>query len=248
MKTSQQVLPKAPRHVRRPTRLGHEDGIAMVVAVVFVMIFMILGVALYWLIHSQSQSAETERIDVKSFNVSEAGVDAGMLTLRLNWPRRSTDDATAAVTEEALKTALQTANPGLYDPARSQAADFLHVYIYDNVNSATGETTTVADPSAPKWDSNNDGAMFVDATANVGDDRHRILILAEKQQWQLSFPATLALWSGVVDSNGQGFQVSIEKGHPSHLLRRPRSPAQRGRSATASECPRRHTHSTGRAL
>lgn len=186
----------------------------MVVAIVFVVIFVILGGALYWLIYSQSQSTEMERVDVKSFNVSEAGIDAGMLTLRLNWPRKSSDDATAAVTEDVLKTALQTANPGLWDPKRSSPTDFLHVYIYDNVDSTTLVTTTVADPDAPTWDSNGDGMMFVDATANVGDNRHRILILAQKQQWQLSFPATLALWSGVVDSNGQGLQVSIEKGSP----------------------------------
>jgi hypothetical protein len=191
-----------------------QEGVALIVAVVFILIFTILGGALYWLVHSQILSTDTERTDVKSFNVSESGIDAGMLTLRLNWPRHSTDNATAAVTGTALKTALQAANPGLWDPKRASPTDFLKVLIYDNVNHATGLTTSVADAAAPKWDSNGDGKMFVDATADVGDDRHRILVLAEKQQWQLSFPATLALWAGVVDSNGQGFQVSIEKGTP----------------------------------
>ena len=204
----------ARRHASLPCALRGQQGIAIVVAIVFVMIFIILGGALFWLVYSQSRSTEMEQVDVKSFNVSEAGIDAGMLTLRLNWPRKSTDNATAAVTEDVLKIALQDANSGLWDPKRSDAIDFLQVYIYDNVDPVTGVSTSVADPTAPTWDSNADGMMFVDATANVGDNRHRILILAQKQQWQLSFPATLALWSGVVDSNGQGFQVSIEKGSP----------------------------------
>ncbi len=213
MKTTTQTAQLRTGRLGRLASGGREDGIAMVIAIVFVIIFMMLGAALYWLIHSQTASAETERTDIKAFNVSEAGVDAGMLTLRLNWPRHTTDNATLAVTESALKTALQAANASLYDPTRSAASDFLQVAIYDNVDSK-GQTTTVADPDAPTWDSNKDGKMFVDATANVGDDRHRILIMAERQQWQLSFPAALALWSGSVDSNGQGFQLSIEKGTP----------------------------------
>jgi Tfp pilus assembly protein PilX len=198
---------------RRRCSLRREDGILMIVVMIFLLIFAILGGALYWLVYSQTRATDTERVDVKSFNVSEAGIDAGMLTLRLNWPLHSTDDATAAVTAAALKTALQAANPGLWDPKRSLPANFLKVSIYDNVDSS-GQTTTVAYNQAPHWDSNADGMMFVDATANVGDDRHRILILAEKQQWQLSFPTGLALWASAVDSNGQGFQVSIEDGTP----------------------------------
>ena len=56
--------------------------------------------------------------------------------------------------------------------------------------------------------------MFVDSTANVGNDRHRILMLAEKQIWEFEFPAALALWAGEVDSNGQGLQINLENGLP----------------------------------
>ena len=85
--------------------------------------------------------------------------------------------------------------------------------MYDNVDSTTGDTTTVAIPTSP-WDSNGDGRMFVDSTANVDNDRHRILILAERQKWELTFPASLALYANVVDSNGQGLGIAIEDGTP----------------------------------
>ena len=39
--------------------------------------------------------------------------------------------------------------------------------LYDNVDS-DGNTTTVADPDAPKWDSNGDGMMFVDSIQQRG--------------------------------------------------------------------------------
>ena len=79
-----------------------ERGSVIVIAMVFVMIFIIIGVALYWLISSQTRSTETERTDVKAFNVAEAGVDAGMLALKLDWPRHDWDVAT--VDNDLLKT------------------------------------------------------------------------------------------------------------------------------------------------
>jgi hypothetical protein len=199
---------------RWSARVRRQDGVAMIVAIAFVMVFVILGGALFWLVSSQTRATDTERVDVKSFNVAEAGIDAGMLTLRLNWPWHSNDDASAAVTGAALKTALQEGNPGLWDPKRSSPVDFLKITIYDNVDSA-GNTTKVADPNnGYTYDKNGDGKMFVDATANVGDNRRRILTLAECQKWQLAFPAALALWAGVVDSNGQGLEIRIEDGTP----------------------------------
>ena len=103
-----------------------------------------------------------------------------------------------------LKTSLQAANAGLYDPTRSDITEFIQVEVYDN-------TTDVADPTAPMWDANGDGRMFVDATSNVNDDRHRIIILAERQDWPLYFGGH-ALVVDIVDSNGQGLSVEIEEG------------------------------------
>lgn len=209
---------KAPNpHTRLEQRigrsLGDEHGALMVIAIVFVMVFMIIGVALYFLVASQTRATETERMDVKSFNVAEAGIDAGMLSLRLTWPRHS--GLTATVQQDLVVDALRSINSGLYLPTENGVetpGEFLQVSLYDNVDPDTGLTTVVADASAPAWDSNGDGKMFIDSTANVGDDRHRILVLAERQTWQFAFPAPLALWAGTVDSNGQGLEIMIEDG------------------------------------
>ena len=193
---------------------GHEEeGSVVVIAMVFVMIFLVLGMGLYWLIASQTRSTELERTDVKAFNVAEAGIDAGMLSLKLAWPDEST--AVATVNNAALKTAIKTGTNGLWDP--KDPTQFINVLLYDNVNSS-GQLTTVAYPAAPKWDSNGDGKMFVDATANVDNDRHRILILAERQNWQLTFPTGLALFANAVDSNGQGLEVKVENPNPAPTL------------------------------
>jgi hypothetical protein len=194
-------------------RAGREAGSVIVIAMVFVMIFLILGVALYWLVISQTHATELERTDVKAFNVAEAGVDAGMLSLKLAWPDQPPPAPQAAVDNAALKTAIKAGTSGLWDPTRVSPSQFIQVTMYDNVDAA-GETTSIPYPGAPTWDSNGDDKMFVDSTANVDNDRHRILILAQLQKWELTFPLGLALFAGMVDSNGQGLEVSVEDPNP----------------------------------
>lgn len=191
-------------HAKRQAR--SEEGVTVVVAMVFVMIFLIMGVALFWLVIAQTRSTETERTDVKAFNVAEAGVDAGMLALKLDWPDRASD--TAVMDDAALKTVIKENTTGLWDPSRSDPAEFIQVRMYDNVD-VNGLTTTVAYPDAPTWDSNGDGLMFVDSSANVDDDRHRILILAQRQSWNLTFP-NVAMYAANAGGNGSiGLRLRI---------------------------------------
>lgn len=201
----------------KPDPLGRAHGQAgnvLVIAMVFIGIFIVMGVGFYWLVTSQTRSTELERTELKAFNVAEAGVDAGMLALKLAWPEQ--DAESVSVDESLLKTALQNANHGLWDPVRSSPSEFLEITVYDN-SDAFGNTITVP-PENPAdrvyYDANDDDKMFIDASANVDDDRHRILILAERHHWDIVFPADLALWANVVDSNGQGLSVSIESGTP----------------------------------
>jgi hypothetical protein len=219
MKVFSTRSPRLGRHGNPRPRLPAQRGSVVIIATVFIVVFAALAVALYWLVTSQTRATETERTDVKAFNVAEAGIDAGMLALKLDWPGKASTPAYVDI--DLLRTTLRSINPGLWLPTddgtptgEPTAIDFLNVLIYDNVDPQTGETTTVANASAPAWDSNGDGRMFIDSTANVDNDRHRILVLAERQQWNLMFPATLALWASAVDSNGQGLEVYIEKGTP----------------------------------
>ncbi|MBN1629786.1 MAG: hypothetical protein JW990_08480, partial [Thermoleophilia bacterium] len=107
-----------------------------------------------------------------------------------------------------LKSTIQDSTDGLYDPTRSDASEFIQVLVYDNVDS-DGDTTTVAYPDAPTWDSNADDLMFVDARSNVDDDRHRILTMAQRESWGLDFD-TFALVCNTIDANGQGASILID--------------------------------------
>ena len=97
----------------------------------FCMIFLVLGLALYWLSVGQIRATETERKDVKAFNVAEAGVDAGMLGLKLDWPFTS-ERRWSLWTQLPVSEALQDENSTLYRPSNSPDSEFLQVSVYDN--------------------------------------------------------------------------------------------------------------------
>lgn len=185
-------------------RLEGERGIVVVVVMMFCLIFLVLGLALYWLSTSQIRATETERKDVKSFNVAEAGVHAGMLALKLDWPFNESDNV--AVSADLIEKALKEANATLYDAERSED-DFLQVSVYDNSEPAGGVG----------YDANEDGKMIVDAIANVQDDRHRIMVQAEYRAWELSFPIQLVLYSNDMLSNAQGLGIIVEVYPPDEL-------------------------------
>ena len=196
-----------------PAALRGEQGVVIVVVMMFSMIFLVLGLALYWLSVGQIRSTETERKDVKAFNVAEAGVDAGMLALKLDWPFNPADNV--IVDGYQIKSTLQSENETLYDPTNASPSEFLRVNVYDN--SSLTELFVTEPPDLDQrryWDFNADGKMFVDATSDVQDDRHRILLLAERQTWNLAFPMGTALFANEVDANGQGFDIVIEDGGP----------------------------------
>jgi hypothetical protein len=188
-------------------RRNDETGSAIIIAMAFMFVFLLMGVALVVLLQSARSGTELERADVKAFNVAEAGIDAGMLALKLGWP----DDTSAETTvnDSFLKAALQTANPGLWDPSRSSSGEFLNVVLYDNVDE-DGDTTMVPYSQAPPWDSNQDGMMFVDSRSNVDDYRRRIIVLAQSQHWPFEFPGNRAMWAANAGANGQGLKVHID--------------------------------------
>ena len=215
------------RTQRRPD-LRNDAGAVIVVAMVFVMVFTILGVALYALVTSQRRSTEMERSDVKSFNVAEAGVDAGMMALKMTWPDSNknqlilNDDF-----NEELKTWIQ-ADPTtskLWDPSNpDRVTEFVQVAVYDNVLKSTGVTTSVPPEMSERvyWDSNEnpldpsnpgDNRMFVDCTANVDNNRHRIVILAERQVYPAFFDANVAFYAGTITGR-PGIRAKIENGTP----------------------------------
>ncbi|MHB0981740.1 MAG: hypothetical protein ACYC5Q_17045, partial [Thermoleophilia bacterium] len=179
-----------------------DTGSAIVIVMMFAFVFLAMGLGLFFLVLSSIRGTELESKEVKAFNVAEAGVDAGMLALRTNWPEASNDLAIADETafEAAFRGDFDAAK--FRDPTRSPASDFIGVDIRDN-------SGTIYDPTALPYDANGDNLVYIASEANVDDDRHRIIILAERKTWNLSFPL-IAMYTSSFDANGQGLDISID--------------------------------------
>ncbi|MCL4368345.1 MAG: hypothetical protein M1337_04165 [Actinobacteria bacterium] len=190
-----------------PTRILHnrrsEQGSAIIIVMMFVLVFMGMGIALFSLLQSNTRSTQLERQEVKSFNVAEAGVDAGMAALKYSWPNASGMSAT--VDPATIRAQFSTTD--FRNGSHPGAGPFDTVTIYDNTsgNPLTDGATPVL------WDANGDGRMWVDSRADVDDDRHRVLILAERTNMPFDIP-WVAMFASTAGANGQGLDVGFESG------------------------------------
>jgi hypothetical protein len=193
------------RMVSTASPLGRrsEHGSAIIIVMAFVMVFLGMGIALFSLLQSNTRSTQLERQQVKSFNVAEAGVDAGMAALKTSWPNASSMSATvdpATIRAQFSTTdfrSIATTGPNAFDT----------VSIYDNTSG-----NPVTDAATPVlWDANGDGKMWVDSVADVDHDRHRVLILAQRTNMPFNIP-WVVMFASVAGANANGLDVGFESG------------------------------------
>ncbi len=180
-------------------RLTTSDGSAVIIAMMFILVMLGLGVALFTLIKFSINGTELERKEVKAFNVAEAGIDAGMLALKLEWP----DQIATTVDAVALRNHFD-ANV-FRDPSRSSPSEFIQVALYDNngttdYSDANPAVDLDSESASGPGDPRGDDMMWVDSRANVDDDRHRILVLAKRERWNLNLP-NKALFASTLMAN-----------------------------------------------
>ena len=108
-------------------RLRGQEGAVIIIAMMFVVVFLIIGIALFVLIRSSNDATELERKDVKAFNVAEAGVDAAMAELKAGWPRFETDPS--VVVDPTEFRSLYSNATQFPDPSHGE---FINAITYDN--------------------------------------------------------------------------------------------------------------------
>jgi Tfp pilus assembly protein PilX len=188
------------RTMFRPERLRGQEGAIIVIVMMFVVVFLIIGIALFVLIRSSNSGTEVERKDVKAFNVAEAGVDAAMAELKAGWPRLSTDPS-VAVDPTEFRSLYSNATQ-FPDPSHGT---FITSITYDN----TPDNPTSVEANRKLWDSNGDDVMWIDSEADVDNDRHRILVQVKRLKIPVELP-DVALVANTAGGNGQGLDVSVD--------------------------------------
>lgn len=192
------------------TGIAGSEGSVVIIVMMFILVILALGVGLFSMVKFSLAGTELERKEVKAFNVAEAGIDTGMRTLKLQWPASTP----VSVDETAFRSQFDSAN---FPNPTGGAGDFINVAFHDDDN----QTDELGPPTAtsPAYDANGNGRMWVDseatvgenelAAANVSNDRHRIMVLTQRETWNLSLPF-VAMYANQAGANGQGLRVRID--------------------------------------
>ena len=186
---------------------ANQEGSVIVIAMMFALVFLILGTALFVLNRNATAETHLERKDVKAFNVAEAGVDAAIVALKADWPRSSGTQVT--VNPGSFRNNAFPDTREFPEPTHGQ---FIEVITYDDTEYENPDInpTTDVDERVP-YDLNNNKVMWIDAQAVVDNARHRILLKVERLTMPVEIPdmALAANKAGGV-STAHGLHVEVD--------------------------------------
>jgi hypothetical protein len=184
----------APLHVHCKPGRERERGAGVVVIIGVVAALAVLAATLVALTANVQGNTSDTRQHVKSFTVTEAGLDAGMAMLSRAWPKTSTSIPTFDAAAFRARFSLSE----FPDPRTGQ---FIMVDWYDDQDPVD---TTI------RYDANDNGVMWMVAQAGVGGRATRVVMEVERTYMKMALPRGIPLWAGGdLDSNGQGNNPKI---------------------------------------
>ena len=172
---------------------SNERGSTLILLIGIVAALAIIFASLVVLTTNVLSNTSKERTHSKTFNIAEAGLDAGLYTLGHDWPSATTT-FTPTVDATAFRSEFTTSE--FPDPA---SGSFIDVKFYDN--SDTNGDGAIDMNDAPRDVAGSalgkpDKLIFVDAQARVGTEVVRVRALAERQTAELDLPRGVVLYAG----------------------------------------------------
>lgn len=200
----------SPRWKRR---LLAEEGTALITAVLLLTVMGGIGLATLASVDVQGAESGKSRQRETAFNLAEAAMSAQIVQLARDWPAGG-----SATNPYPVCTRTSTA-------ARCpDAAQLLGLFTSPDVDTTTAWSTTVRDnvapetqsfysdtlaQSAPQYDANGDGQLWVRAQATAKGRTRTLVALVRAQQQAEDLPRG-ALISGRVDISNNGHKVLID--------------------------------------
>ena len=225
-------------------RAQDEQGIALVITVLLLMVLSGIGLALLLFTNNQQKAALREQASESAFTVGEAALNAQVSQLSRKWPSESGEavsTCTAGFTTSANycpdKTGLEVGYPNTSpatcpagtpkDPWGSALGNEWTTYVRDD---ATGEVfNSTTEQGQVAYDANRDGKVWVRSVGVVQCRLVTVVTLVTRQQIAISFPHNVvtANWfettnngkKVIVDTEGEAGQsgsvsVRCESPHP----------------------------------
>jgi Tfp pilus assembly protein PilX len=193
-------------------RLRGERGQSIITAVVLMGVMMAMGLAAFAFVDGeQRQSADLRKRDT-AFNVAEAALNAQIFSLSQDWAGKGLAGnpypvCTPAVTSSRCPTTATL--QGLFASPDAARGMTWTTSVRDNVNPNTNFYSDAVTASAPAYDANGDGNVWVRSQATV-NGKTRILVALVRREEQTEDLPHAAIITGRLDISNNGNKVIID--------------------------------------
>jgi len=214
-----------------PTRVGSEQGFALVTAIIVMGIMMTVGLAIFAYSDGQTTQTRLERVRESSFNLAERALEQQTFKLSRAWagsPATAYPGPTIPAGGQSCSSAITFVlcpnNAELIsagDSPDTNAETTWTTIVRDNgdtdpATDNTGENfyTAALVDSRQSWDANKDGIIWVKATATVREKTRTLVAKVRVESVTLPFPKTSIIANTLVLSN-EGNKKIIDTNGPS---------------------------------
>jgi len=196
------------KNLKMRTRLASEQGWALVTALLLMAMMMSAGLAVATYVDNEGNQSRIGRNRESAFNLAEGALNAQVFALAQGWPG-------AGVATADQYSTCTGASGGIKCPNNAQ---LLSMFPTSDVKTGATWQTTVRDnnvtgapnfysdtltASAPGYDYNNDGTVWVRAQATAkGKTRVLVALVRAEQQYEDIPHATLLSGSFTLGNNG----------------------------------------------
>ena len=161
-----------------------DRGSALILFLGVMAALSIMSIALVTVIANAQHSTSREKSRTSAFDVAEAAIDVSMHLLTEEWPG---EEAGAWTESTVLERDTAFASRFDLEPGLT-ARDSLWVSVSDDV---TGDPLT-----APRWDANGNGYLWVDAQARVNGVASRVRTMVQAETYELGMAKGIVVYAG----------------------------------------------------
>jgi hypothetical protein len=196
--------------------MANERGSALVIAMFAIAMMLMIGLATYSQVDTQTGESRVERVRESSFNLAEGTLAAqtyvlgrvGTGTASNPFPPQCDKTSTSSLCPNAsnLGKAFDQATQKDFDPTQTGWTTEVH----DNTAPAGGTSNYYDDnadwSTVPRYDANGDKQLWVKATATVRDRKRAIVALIKVEERHIDFPR-YAIAGGWFETTNNGKKV-----------------------------------------
>jgi Tfp pilus assembly protein PilX len=187
-------------------RRSGEEGIALVVVMLLMVIMLTTGFALASTVDTQTKVSQAERVRDAAFNLAEAALNAQIFTLSHDWPGLGRAALPYTTCTQATPSTRCPDNASLQAGASLDLTSATwQTSVRDNgAGSAPNFYSDASTQLQPGYDANNDGKVWVRAQATAQGRTRTLVALVRSDQQEEDVPhAALIAGSLSISNNGK---------------------------------------------